>query len=206
MRFFDDDSEARQRHKRIAIGLAVSLAVHALLLSAYWTRTAPADRAPELAPPRSLTVRIRPLPPPAPVPRPEQESAKRTAEPEAAREPKPRRSPPRRVIAVPGQADRPAEPDPFIVEQPEQAEPESPTPRFDIDAARRMARQLAGQPDPDKAGTAVGQFPEKPLETESRAARAIAGAKRRDCKDGLPGGLLGPLIILMDKKDSGCKW
>jgi hypothetical protein len=37
-------------------------------------------------------------------------------------------------------------------------------------------------------------------------ARAISSAKRRDCKDGLPGGLLGPLLLLMDKKDSGCKW
>jgi hypothetical protein len=203
MQFFDDGSDARARHKRIAVGVAVSLAVHALLLSAYRTRTAPADRAPELAPPRSITVRIRPLPPPpAPVARPEQESAKPAAEPGTVRE----RTRPRRVIAVPKQADRPAEPEPFVVEQPEQAEPESAKPSFDIDAARRMARQLANQPDPAKAGTAVGQFPEKPLETESKAARAIAGAKRRDCKDGLPGGLLGPLIIAMDKKDSGCKW
>jgi hypothetical protein len=36
--------------------------------------------------------------------------------------------------------------------------------------------------------------------------RAIGRAKRRDCKDGIPGGLLAPLILLLDKKDSGCKW
>ena len=44
------------------------------------------------------------------------------------------------------------------------------------------------------------------MRRKPKSARAIAGAKRRDCKDGIPGGLLAPLILLMDKKDSGCKW
>ena len=69
-----------------------------------------------------------------------------------------------------------------------------------------MARSLASEPDPAKAGTAVAQLPPKALETQSKAARAIRSAKRRDCKDGIPGGLLAPLILMMDKKDSGCKW
>jgi hypothetical protein len=69
-----------------------------------------------------------------------------------------------------------------------------------------MARELANEPDPAKAGTALAQLPPKPLATETRAARAISRAKRRDCKDGIPGGLLAPLILALDKKDSGCKW
>lgn len=79
-------------------------------------------------------------------------------------------------------------------------------PRFDLEAARATARKLAGQPDPSRAGTALERLPQKPLETESRLARGIAGARRADCKDGVPGGLLAPLYLMMDKKDSGCKW
>jgi hypothetical protein len=109
------------------------------------------------------------------------------------------------VIAV-APTPAPAQPDPFTVQQAPEPASEPETPRFDREAARKMARSLANIRDPAKEGTAVGQFPEKPLETETRAARAIGAAKRRDCKDGLPGGLLGPLLILADKKDSGCKW
>jgi len=100
------------------------------------------------------------------------------------------------------QAEREAGPDSFTVRQ----APADAAPRFDPDAAKKFAREIASDPDPARAGTAVGQIPPKPLETETKAARAIASAKRRDCKDGLPGGLLGPLFLLMDKKDSGCKW
>jgi hypothetical protein len=55
-------------------------------------------------------------------------------------------------------------------------------------------------------GTALERLPPKPLETESRLARGIQAAKRANCKDGIPGGLLAPLFLMMDKKDSGCKW
>ncbi|MEN3276466.1 MAG: hypothetical protein V7631_2256 [Massilia sp.] len=184
---------------RIAAGVAVSLAVHALMLS-NWRGPRPPV---ELPPPRPLTVRVQPPPPPAS--RVEAPPAPPSAE-RPARHPQPRPPrlprPPRPVIAVPPE---PATPEPFVVEQAPQPAPAD-TPRFDPDAARRMARSLANLGDPARAGTAVGQFPEKPLETESRAARAIGAAKRRNCKDGIPGGLLAPLLLLADKKDSGCKW
>lgn len=77
---------------------------------------------------------------------------------------------------------------------------------FDHGAALRTARAMADDPDPAREGTAVGQLPPKPYATETKLGRAIARAKRRDCKDGMPGGALGPLLILLDKKDSGCKW
>ena len=117
---------------------------------------------------------------------------------------KPRRRAPPNLIALPAPAV-PAQTDPFTVEMP--SAPSAPSaPRFDLDAARRMARSLASEPDPARAGTALAQLPVKPLQTDTRAARAISQAKRRDCKDGIPGGLLAPLILMMDKKDSGCKW
>jgi hypothetical protein len=47
---------------------------------------------------------------------------------------------------------------------------------------------------------------EDQFQPESKAAKAISAAKRGDCKDGLPGGLLAPLIMLTQKKGTGCKW
>lgn len=79
-------------------------------------------------------------------------------------------------------------------------------PQFDPDAARSFAREIATKPDPARAGMAVAQIPPAPYATDTKAARLIAQARRRDCKDGIPGGLLGPLILLLDKKDGGCKW
>jgi hypothetical protein len=170
---FGDD--AGRMHRRIAAGIAVSLAVHALVLT--MQRHAP-QRAP--AAPRPIAVRLRP--------------PQRT-----------RPARPRSVIAVEPKP-APAQPDSFTVQQAPQPASAPEPPHFDREAARRMARSLANIRDPAREGTAIGQFPDPPLETETRAARAIGAAKRRDCKDGLPGGLLGPLLILADKKDSGCKW
>jgi hypothetical protein len=188
-------------NRRIAAGIALSLLVHALVLSMQRNES---QRA-MAQPPRPLAVRLRPPPPPPPqtVPRVEEAPAPITRTPRPARRTQQR--PPRAVIAVdPASAQH--GPDPFTVQQAPEPAVEPDTPRFDPEAARKMARSLANMRDPAREGTAVGQFPDKPLETETRAARAIGAAKRRDCKDGLPGGLLGPLLILADKKDSGCKW
>lgn len=186
--------------RRILAAIAVSLAVHALVLSLQRETRRMIEE-----PPRPIAVRLRPPPPPPPpVPRVEKPLAPAPAPaprpPRRARQDKP---PP--VIAV-DPAPAPDEPDPFTVQQAPQPAPEPDTPRFDREAARKMARSLANIRDPAKEGTAIGQFPDPPLETESRAARAIGAAKRRHCKDGIPGGLLAPLILLADKKDSGCKW
>ena len=194
---FGDD--AGRAYRRIAAGVALSLAIHALVLNLQ--HGGPQHEV--IDAPHPLAVRLRPPPPAPPV-----EAA---APPEAVPQPAPhakaskpaRPRKPRPVIAVDA-TPAPPQPDPFTVQQaPQAAEPE--TPHFDREAAHRMARSLANMRDPAKEGTAVGQFPDKPLETETRAARAIGAAKRRDCKDGLPGGLLGPLLLLADKKDSGCK-
>ena len=189
--------------RRIAIGVAVSLAVHLLIVLAdrhigpAWPTISAPDRLP-------LTVRI--VPPPPPPPPPVAQAAASPAPPAAPAAPrKPRRAPPPPVIAVP--ESMATSPDPLIVEQPKQAEPApDAAPRFDMDAARRVAREHAHMRDPAKEGTALAQFPDPPLQTESTLARAISRAKRGICKDGIPGGLLAPLYLMMDKKDSGCKW
>jgi hypothetical protein len=197
----DFGDEAGRAYRRIAAGVALSLAIHALVLN---LQRGGLQRE-VVDTPRPLAVRLRP-PPAPPAPPVEQAAPEPVARPAPPAKPTRPRTP-RPVIAVdPAPAPAAAQPDPFTVQQaPEQAaEPDAP--HFDREAAHRMARSLANMRDPAKEGTAVGQFPDKPLETETRAARAIGAAKRRDCKDGLPGGLLGPLLILADKKDSGCKW
>jgi hypothetical protein len=187
-----------QRPSRLLVGIALSLALHVALLQAWRQGMQAPD---ETAPSRSIAVWLRPPPPPPPKVERAPEPATATKS-DVARASRPRHRPPPNVIALPARPPAaPVQPDTFTVEPPEPA-----APRFDPDAARRMARELANQPDPAKAGTPVAQLPPKPLATETRAARAISQAKRRDCKDGIPGGLLAPLYLMMDKKDSGCKW
>jgi len=193
--------EDRRRMQRVGFGVVLSILVHTALLTAWRGGSHPADL---LEPPRSIAVRIQPPPPP---PRVETPAPAPAPLPKAER-PAPAKKPntPRSVIAVQPDTDRAPTPDPFVVEQPETPAAPTDAPHFDLDAAKRSARSLANLRDPAKAGTAVGQFPEKPLETETKAARLIGAAKRRNCKDGVPGGLLAPLYLLADKKDSGCKW
>jgi len=202
-------AEERRRMRRVAFGVLLSILVHGALLTMWRNTGRPADLP---APSQAIAVRIEPAPPPprvaTPEPAPTLAPSPTPAPRPQAERPAPARKQdtPRPVIAVAPEPGRAAEPDPFVVEQPETPPAPAETPRFNLDAARRSARALANMRDPAKEGTAVGQFPEKPLETETKAARLIGAAKRRNCKDGVPGGLLAPLYLLADKKDSGCKW
>jgi hypothetical protein len=193
----------RKQMARVAAAIAVSLAAHALLLPIIRQPQPPALPAAATAP---LTVRLHA----ASEPKPAAEPARPVAQPEARAKPAPapRLRPPRRIIAVPPAA-APSEKKPFTVDTPPAAaSPAAPTPapHFDLDAARKAARTVANEPDPAKAGTPLERLPPKPYETETRLERAIKAAKRPDCKDGVPGGLLAPIYLAMDKKDSGCKW
>jgi hypothetical protein len=183
---------------RIVAGVALSVAVHALLLAVYRQPAAP----PLSPPPEPLTVRLRAAPPP-PVPVPEIAAPA----PQAPARPAPRNRaadrPTRRVIAVEPEAR--SSPDKTYSVDTAPETPQAP-PRFDLDTARAVARNVANEPDPAKAGTALERLPPPALKTEDKFERAIKSAKRRDCKDGVPGGLLAPLFLAMDKKDSGCKW
>ena len=205
-------SAAPLRPYRLALGVGVSLALHAALLFA-WRHDQRVQPSLDDQAARTIAVWLRPAPPPpapqtAPEPEPEVRKARpkpveQTARPASsvARD-KPARA--SELIAIPDPSPGEAEPDDVFSVEP-QKDPAGGK-RFDREAALRVARDMADDPDPAKAGTAVGQIPPKPYATETKMARAIAGAKRRDCKDGIPGGLLAPLILLMDKKDSGCKW
>lgn len=190
-------------NRRFVAGVGVSVALHVLLIFAYrHTGTVVPAAVPEARP---LVVFIQPPPPPPPPP---------TMPPRVQAAPQPgagavaqrsaRKPAPQRVIAVPASPQE-APADPFMVQQPEAASAEGER-KFDLDAAKQTARALAGQTRLGREGTAVAQFPDPPLETESKYAKAISKAKRPNCKDGLPGGLLAPLYLMMDKKDSGCKW
>jgi hypothetical protein len=134
------------------------------------------------------------------------EPARPAAQPETAARPAPRARTPRRVISVPPQPAA-SEDKPFTVDtQPPADTKPADTPRFNLDSARDVARRVANEPDPARKGTALERLPPPPLQTESKLERGIKEAKRPDCKDGVPGGLLAPLFLAMDKKDSGCKW
>lgn len=188
--------------RRVAIGVAVSLALHALFILAYRHANL---LAPPIAPAEPTAIAVTILPPPPPEPVVQATPPARSIAPATPRARK--AAPPRDVIAVPDSPSAP--PDPFVVQQAPQPAPEAveqAAPAFDMDAARRIARENAHLRDPAKEGTALAQFPEPPLQTESKLARAIGAARRPDCKDGIPGGLLAPVYLLMQKKDSGCKW
>ena len=192
----------RKQLMRVAAGIAISLAVHALLLSSYRQPQPAALPAPAT---EALTVRLQEAPEPQAVAEP----ATPAVQPELRTRPAPRSRPARRIIAVPPPA-APSGEEGFKVDTqpaapPADAAPEA-TPRFNLDAARKLARQVADEPDPAKVGTALERLPPPPLQTESKLERGIKEAKRPDCKDGVPGGLLAPLFLAMDKKDSGCKW
>jgi len=73
-----------------------------------------------------------------------------------------------------------------------------PAKHFDREAAKATARDIAG--DLGAPQTALSETREEKL------GRKIQNAARPNCKDGIPGGLLAPLYLMMDKKDSGCKW
>ena len=191
----------------IVLGIAVSLLLHGALIT-LWRHVQPSvppDTAPRV---ESIAVWIRPLaakPPPPPV-----EVVKPKREPKPISKPKlatTRETPaaatapaasPQAITVVPASpATLAASPDTITQE----------TPKFDMEAARRTARKMAGERDPSKVGTAVGQIPDKPLQTETQLARDIAQGKRGDCRTAYSGaGLLAPVLMLLDKKDSGCKW
>jgi hypothetical protein len=179
-----------QRHlKRIAAGVAISLALHALLLSVYRQPFRQPRSAPESTPapaPAPFTLRLQPAKPAEPAAPPVEATPAAPAPSQARKKPAaaPRLRPARPVIAVTPET-RQSEQETFSVEPAPASPPQEdapPAPKFDLDAARKMARQIANDPDPSRAGTALERLPPKPLETESRLARgrrSVSGAGRQ---------------------------
>lgn len=193
-----DYSAKPERPYRIAVAIVISVALHVALIYGY-RLTTPAIKTDDVARVESMTVWIRPPKPvKLPVPLP---AAQNPALPAGVR-----KQAPRAIATLPAPATALAVATTAIPDA--AAAPDTaaaPVPKFDMEAARTTARKMAGERDPAKVGTAVGQIPDKPLETETQLARRMAQAARPDCKNA-PGGLLAPLLMLLDKKDSGCKF
>jgi outer membrane biosynthesis protein TonB len=199
------------RQPGVIAGIAISLLLHALLIFGY--RMSPPESRPE-PPARTLTVWLQ-------APEPPQIVAKVEPPPP----PKPRPSQPRTRTPAPQPAERPSQPAPATAQTitlpppadapgtaPDPLRPEEQPKKFDMNAALKTARKVATEKgalqDPARAGTPVAQLDDHPLypkQNTTELARKIDGAKRGDCKN-TGAGLLSPLIWLLDKKDSGCKW
>lgn len=208
-----------KRDRKLLAGVTVSLLLHAGLL---YTLNAPTHK--ELVPDaRRLTVWLIPkplearVPPPAIIPPEPPALAKRLEKPAAAAKaitqtPKATTSEPP-APAPPTEADnlsqKPADipPDPFA---------QAPAPvkgKFDVNAAMKSARKLATAKS-TKDDPAVAQIYDKPLyglPSDTPLGTAVSRTARADCKSvaqgtGIFALIIVPVMILTDKKDSGCKW
>jgi hypothetical protein len=187
--------------RRVIAGIALSMLAHVALLYAWRPAAAP----PFIPPPTPLVLHLQP--PPAPIV-PAVEPAPAPAAVPATRSRPAAPRPSRRVIAVAPQPAAASAPEVVVEAQPEPAPP--PPKKFDLDAARATARIVGVQDAPNADDAPLARLKKREeanaIRTESKAAQAISAAKRGDCKDGLPGGLLAPLILLTQKAGTGCKW
>lgn len=198
---------SRPRRGKLVAGIAVSILLHALLLATLRTPSAPYSPPDERRWSQPLTIRIVPPPrPPEPSiptepPKPVSAKVDRPASRPAPIRTKPERTAP----------DTTARPEMTVVPaEPREPAPSENAPAFDPDAARAAARAMAKDLD-TPTGNWVGEKLRKEKELQetrdAKLGRNIAGAARPDCKTAYAGaGLLAPLIMLMDKKDSGCKF
>ena len=160
-----------------------------------WIRTPPPKAAPPAPAPAAPLA-------PAAVARPREIAAARPASP--ARRPRAERLPKTEQAA-------PAAPEaiPAPVTEPVVASATD-APAFDREAALASARRIATESEPFRAGMALAQAPARPVYRETKEEKlghAIAGAKRGNCLGPNAGGnLLTPLMWLIQKKDSGCKF
>lgn len=207
---FSFDQPSLRRRPGLVAGIAVSLALHLVLLFGYRLSHAPAHEPPQ----RSMTVWLQPLKPPQmvariePPPRPQPKRDK----PEVAKA-----AP--RVRNVPTPAQTTAEPQPAVAAQtqvqpaesqaitlpsaPDPLHPEQQPKQFDMNAALKTARKVANEKDPARAGLPVAQLDDHPLypeNHETQLQKGVASAKKGDClQKGAGLGLLAPLVWAFDK-------
>jgi len=194
---------------RFATGIAISIFLHVLML-AVLRPPAPTKSAPSVWS-TPVTVRLLPRPPEPmalPEPEPKSEPGKRVVVPKA---PRPHRAAPEAVYApTPDRTREAREEAPAETARPaEEVAAAEGAPRFDPDAARAAARNIAStldEPKSDAPNAQVNRGPRYRATKEQKLAREIKQSARPNCKDGIPGGLLAPLYLMMDKKDHGCKW
>ena len=182
----------RQPFSRITVGIVISLLLH---VAAILFLRLPEPR--HVADPRSwLTqVQVRIVPPP-PIPSP---AVKPTPQTTAVAEPRrqQRRAESRKKVRDEDKPELAAQPvhESTLILAPAES---GPAKHFDREAAKAAAREIAGDLGAPQAALSETR--------EERLGRKIQNAARPNCKDGIPGGLLAPLYLMMDKKDSGCKW
>jgi len=191
----------------VIVGVAISLLLHGLLIFGY--RLSP-PAAPVPPPAQAMTVWLQPAKPPetvAKVEPPPPPPRKRDKNGQPAARSSPAAPATAQTITLPATPAAPA-----TIPAPDPLHAEDAPKKFDMNAALSTARKLASEKgalqDPARAGTPVAQLDDHPLypeQRETKLARDIAGAKRGDCKN-TGAGLLSPLIWLLDKKDSGCKF
>lgn len=174
---------------RIAAGLVISVLLHVAAL-VFLRLPEPRPAADQ----RTWLTEVRIVPPPPVPPKEAEHAPERVADAEPRRQPRhaePRKRAPKNESAL---AAQPARESTLILSP---AEPAAAKP-FDREAAKAAARDIAGELGPPQLALRETR--------EEKLARKIQNAARPNCKDGIPGGLLAPLYLMMDKKDSGCKW
>lgn len=202
---------APMRRPGIGAGIAVSLVLHAALIFGYRLAAPTAPEQPQ--PAKAMTVWLRPAEPPKPIvakveppPKPEPVQPRKRERPQLAER---ARAPAKAEVEAPAPVTAQAITLPAPASTaPDPLHPELQPKKFDMNAALKTARKEANAKDPARAGLPVAQLDDHPLypeQRESKLGRDIQGATRPDCRKG-GGGLLAPLIWMLDKKDSGCKF
>jgi hypothetical protein len=209
---FSFDQPSLRRRPGLVAGIAVSLALHLVLLFGYRVSHAPAREQPQ----RAMTVWLQPLKPPPMVARIKPPPPPKRDKPEVAK------AAPRVRNAPTASATPPAaEPPPAVAAQtppaasqaitlapaPDPLHPEQQPKQFDMNAALKTARKVANEKDPARAGLPVAQLDDHPLypeNHETQLQKGVASAKKGDClQKGAGLGLLAPLVWAFDKK---CKF
>lgn len=190
-----DQSERRLRPGIVA-GIAISLALHALLLLGY---RLPTDTPHPTA--KTMTVWLTPPTPPAPAPVVAKVEPK--LEPRPHRTPAPARPATGRPTVAAQAITPPAQPaeSQAATLPPDPLNPDQQPKQFDMNEALKTARKVAKEKAP--AGSLTAQLEAHPINTEppvSEAAKKIASAKKTDClQSGAGMGLLAPLAWAFDK-------
>jgi hypothetical protein len=213
------------KNRTLLPGVAVSLLLHAVLIAMFIAPKRPEPQADArrmmvwLTLPAKPATPLQPVkPPPAvaavrqpraePVQRPQQQPRSVQPETVAAAQPQTQAPPPTQPLSqAPTQAEVQLPADPFA------AAPAASPGNFDVNAAMKSARKLATAKS-TKGDPPVAQIYDKPLyglPSDTPLGSSVARTARGDCKSVAAGtGILAliivPVMILTDKKDSGCKW
>jgi hypothetical protein len=212
---FSFDQPSLRRRPGLVAGIAVSLALHLVLLFGYRVSHAPAREQPEramtvwlqpLRPPQ-MVARIEPLPPPPKRDKPDVAKAAPRARHAPTASTTPQAAEPQPAVAAQTQV-QPAESQAITLPPaPDPLHPEQQPKQFDMNAALKTARKVANEKDPARAGLPVAQLDDHPLypeNHETQLQKGVASAKKGDClQKGAGLGILAPLVWAFDKK---CKF